>query len=196
MPPPTDLPDDLASPAPRRISGDGAPGEPPAAPRKKPLVPAHVAWPAFVVALLLLGIGSAFEALFAARSDGGAQIVEDYYGAALRFEDEQAARAASAALGWSADVEVGACEGGLCAVELAVRDRAGAPVTGLSGALATSRPQEAGTAATIPLSPKDGAPGVYRQLVPFPADGLWDVAVEARRGDDRFLTTVRLDLAR
>jgi nitrogen fixation protein FixH len=166
-----------------------------AAPRKKPLVPPHIAWPAFVVALLLLGIGSAFEALFAARSDGGAQIVEDYYDAALGFEDEQAARAASAALGWAADVEVGVCENGLCAVELTVRDRAGAPVTGLAGVLTTSRPQEAGTAAKIPLAPKEGAPGVYRQLVPLAAAGLWDFSIDARRGDERFLTTTRLDLA-
>lgn len=165
------------------------------APRKKPLVPPHIAWPAFVVALLLVGIGSAFNALFAARSDGGAQIVEDYYDVALGFEDEQVAQAASAALGWTSEVEVGACEGGLCAVELTVRDRAGAPVTGLTGVLETSRPQTAGVIAKIPLAPKEGAPGVYRQLVPMSAAGLWDFAVDARLGDDRYLTTTRLDFA-
>jgi nitrogen fixation protein FixH len=198
MPSPSDLPDDFASPAPGgpRISGDGASGDPPQPSKKQPLVPPHIAWPAFVIALLLLGIGSAFQALFAARSDGGAQIVEDYYDAALRFEDEQAARAASAALGWDADVEIGACENGLCAVEVTVVDRNGEPVAGLNGVLETSRPQEAGTAARIPLSPKAGAPGVYRQRVPLPTAGLWDIAVDARRGDEHFLTSARLDFNR
>lgn len=179
------------------INGNGhASPDEDAAPRRKPLIPPHIAWPVFVVGLLVLSISIAFSALFASRSDGGAQIVEDYYDAALGFEAEQAARAASAALGWAADVEVGACENGLCAVELTVRDRAGAPVTGLTGVLATSRPQEAGTAARIPLAPKEGAPGVYRQLVPLAAAGLWDFSIDARRGEERFLTTTRLDLAR
>lgn len=177
------------------INGNGhASPEEDAAPRKKPLVPPHIAWPAFVIALLLLGIGSAFQALFAARSDGGAQVVEAYYDTALQFEDEQAARVASAALGWGARVEIGVCVEGLCAIELTVRDRDGAPVTGLTGVLHTSRPQEAGTVATIPLAPKEGVPGVYRQLVPLSAAGLWDIAVDAHGGGERFLTTTRLDV--
>lgn len=158
-------------------------------------MPPHIAWPAFVIALLLLGIGSAFEALFAARSDGGAQIVEDYYDAALDFDETRAARAASDALGWTAAVSVGACEGGLCPVEVTVRDRDGAPVEGLSGVVRASRPQEATAAARLPLSSSE-APGVYRQLMPVSADGLWDFALDAQRGDDRFITTVRRELTR
>lgn len=166
--------------------------------RKKPLIPPHIAWPGFVIALLLLSIGSAFQAFFAANSDGGAQVVEDYYDAAVRFDDEQAARAASDALGWTTNIRIDGCEGGLCAVELAVRDREGKPVTGLAGLLTASRPQDAAASARIPLAAKveAEAPGVYRQLVPLPTDGLWDFAVAAHRGDERFLTTVRHEVSR
>lgn len=175
--------------------GDGhASHEPPAGPpRKKPLVPPHIAWPAFVIALLLLGIGSAFEALFAARSDGGAQIVENYYDEALGYDETRAAQAASDALGWGAAVSVEACEGGLCPVEVVVRDRDGAPVDGLVGVVRASRPQDATAAARLPLAPTE-TPGVYRQMMPIAQAGLWDFAIDAQRGGDRFLTTVRYDL--
>lgn len=40
-------------------------------------VPPHIAWPAFVIILLLFGIGTAFAALWAAQSDGGAVYIRD-----------------------------------------------------------------------------------------------------------------------
>ena len=43
-----------------------------------PQVPPHVGWPLLVILLLLVGIGSALAVLYAAHSDGGAQILEEY----------------------------------------------------------------------------------------------------------------------
>ena len=40
-------------------------------------IPPHIAWPALVILLLLLGMGNAFYALYAAHSDGGAIIISD-----------------------------------------------------------------------------------------------------------------------
>ena len=45
-------------------------------PRKPPLVPSHIAWPAFIVFLLAISIAMAAVTVFAARSDGGARPVE------------------------------------------------------------------------------------------------------------------------
>ena len=45
--------------------------------RKPPLVPPHIAWPAFVVLLLTLSITMAAVTVAAARSDGGARHVQD-----------------------------------------------------------------------------------------------------------------------
>ncbi len=44
--------------------------------RRPPLVPPHVAWPAFVVFLLAISITMAAVTVFAARSDGGARIID------------------------------------------------------------------------------------------------------------------------
>lgn len=53
------------------ISENGHPAEP-----RPALVPPHVAWPLFVVALLLMSVGAAAVTFWAAQSDGGAQVVE------------------------------------------------------------------------------------------------------------------------
>lgn len=53
------------------------PSEPmPDADRPPPLIPSHIAWPAFVVFLLVLSITAAAVTVMAARSDGGARPAE------------------------------------------------------------------------------------------------------------------------
>lgn len=49
--------------------------------RRPPLVPSHIAWPGFIVFLLLLSITAAAVTLMAARSDGGAREVETVHAA-------------------------------------------------------------------------------------------------------------------
>ena len=44
--------------------------------RRPPLIPSHIAWPGFVVFLLLLSITAAAVTVMAARSDGGARPAE------------------------------------------------------------------------------------------------------------------------
>ncbi len=44
--------------------------------RRPPIIPSHIAWPAFVVLLLALSVGAAVVTLIAARSDGGPRLVE------------------------------------------------------------------------------------------------------------------------
>jgi len=45
--------------------------------RRPPLVPSHIAWPAFIVFLLAISIGAAVITVIAARSDGGARLVTE-----------------------------------------------------------------------------------------------------------------------
>jgi hypothetical protein len=52
--------------------------------RRPPLVPSHVAWPAFVVFLLALSVAMAVVAVVVTRSDGGARPVETVGGPARR----------------------------------------------------------------------------------------------------------------
>ena len=44
--------------------------------RRPPLVPSHIAWPAFVVFLLAISISMAVATVIAARSDGGARVMD------------------------------------------------------------------------------------------------------------------------
>lgn len=44
--------------------------------RKPPLVPSHIAWPAFIVFLLTISIVMVAVSVVAARSDGGTRPVE------------------------------------------------------------------------------------------------------------------------
>ena len=177
------------------LNGNGPLDSDEAPPRKPPIIPSHITWPGFVVALLMLSIIAAFQAFFAAQSDGGAQVVEAYYDAAIRFEDEQAARAASAALGWSATVEAEPCDRARCPIDVVVLDRAGAPVEGLAGRLRTSRPQRAGTVEELPLE-ASGAPGRYRALAILDRAGLWDFELTLHRGTEAFEASIRREIAR
>jgi hypothetical protein len=54
---------------------DRRPDSPPAPNERKPLLPPHVAWPLFIVFLLLVSISAAAVTVVAACSDGGAQVV-------------------------------------------------------------------------------------------------------------------------
>ena len=44
--------------------------------RRPPLVPSHIAWPAFVVLLLAMSVAAAVVTVIAARSDGGPRLVD------------------------------------------------------------------------------------------------------------------------
>lgn len=44
--------------------------------RRPALIPPHIAWPLFVVALLLMSITAATITVIAANSDGGVQVIE------------------------------------------------------------------------------------------------------------------------
>lgn len=159
-----------------------------------------MAWPAAIVALLLTSVGVSTAVVLAARSDGGAEVVERPYTDGSDLDTLAAARRASHALGWSIaatavtpdDGEVGK-EARTRTVRLAVADPTGRPVRGLRGTVTVSRPQRAAPLATLPLTP-DGA-DAFRVAVPFVGDGLYDLAVDVRRADGaRLLGDTRLSL--
>jgi len=156
-------------------------------------VPPHIAWPLFVVVLLLSGIGGAFAVLIAAKSDGGVQIVENYYEKAARWDDTAAQRAASDALGWKIEVRIEPFDSSkaLQPVELFISDRTGEPVTDLTGTIRAFRPQRVPAGAEIPLHGDVDRPGVYRQLMPLDGAGYWDFEILARRDTIRFETRLR-----
>ncbi len=161
----------------------------------KELLPPHIAWPLFVVTLLVMGVSVAVGTLVMANSDGGAQVVEDYYRKALDWDAHAAEAAATAALGWRVDLAVtpGASEAARI-LEIAFRDRDGRPVTGLSGTVRAFRPQWTAPVAVAALAEAGDAPGVYRMSLPLTQSGLWDFEITAARDTLRYTKTFRKDL--
>ncbi len=163
-------------------------------------IPAHIAWPMAVVGLILLGMTSTFGVLIASRSDGGPQVIKQYYQQAVAWDSTAAVRQASLDLGWTLDVSRSRKDG---QTELLVRivDRDGHPVPGLSGELRLSRPQSTGVLERLPLLPEsahgdaghDTPPPALRAIPTASGRGLWDVEVDVRSGDTRFVGTVRRD---
>lgn len=146
-------------------------------------------FPALVIGLLLFSVGSQAYLVMSARSDGGAQIERNYYTRAANWDDIKEREAVSDALGWQLDLR--ATVGG--EVEITVKDRRGAPVDGLSGAVRLHRPSVAAALGTAPLVAV--GPGRYRAALPVRNPGLWDFTVRATRDDTaQFQSTVRLDV--
>jgi nitrogen fixation protein FixH len=155
---------------------------------------AHLLWPAFIVGLLLLSIGSSAAVMMASRMDGGAQVVGDYYGKAVAWDSVADVRQQSLALGWAVEVAWG---GGPAAGErevlFTIRDRSQQPVEGLEGVIRLSRPQWATPVGEKPLL-ATAEPGVYRQAFALGDAGLWDFELGVRQGAVRFWKTVRKEV--
>lgn len=157
-------------------------------------VPSHVAWPLFVVLLLLGSVLSTVGMVFATRSDGGVEPVPDYYAESLRWNEHASAQAASDRLGFAARVRVEASDvAGLKRVRFTVADSTGAPVSGLEGTVLVRRPHLVEPVARLPLG-REEAPGAYVMLVPVDAAGLWDFDVEASREGAPVLFTLRTEV--
>ena len=155
-------------------------------------LPPHIGWPLMVVGLLVMSIAAATITVVAAHSDGGAQVVDEYYTKATQWDEQVARQAASDALGWSTRLTVHTLDArGLRTADVLVTDRAGTPIEGLAGTLAVRRSPASDIVATIPLQPVAGQPGLYRQALPVAASGLWTFEVVARRAGDVYLTSMR-----
>jgi nitrogen fixation protein FixH len=115
-----------------------------------------------------------------ARSDGGAQVVDDYYQKAVDWDTRRAAQSRSDALGWMASIEV--VDGRLQCV---VRDAIGAGIEGLAVTVAAFRPQYTAVQAELSLVPAEAS-----------GHGLWDFEILAVRDTARFMSTLRMELYR
>lgn len=58
-------------------------------------VPPHILYPGMVIGILLMSVIAQMTIVYKATSDGGAQVVPDYYEKASHWDDEQAREAAA-----------------------------------------------------------------------------------------------------
>jgi nitrogen fixation protein FixH len=152
-------------------------------------------WPAALVAVLAVTV-LANVAILRLASDPGASALEpDAYAKAVAWDSTASARDRSAALGWTATARLEPAAAG-ARVTVSLSDRGGAPV---AGARVTIEAIHNGLvrrpAAT--LAPADSAAaGTYVAGLPLTRPGLWEIRVRAEHGGERFVTSLRAELAR
>lgn len=152
-------------------------------------IPAHLLYPGMVVALLCLSVSAQLVLLSAAYSDGGAQVVPDYYTKASSWDAQSASQQRSDALGWS--LQLLPLKGTSRQVEVMMQDRSAAPLTGLHASVTITRPEQAGGGVTQIL--REVSPGTYAFSRPPGRAGLWDMhfTFEARGQSTSFLHSAR-----
>lgn len=159
-----------------------------------PRIPAKYFYPGLVIALLLMSVGFVTTTVIAAHSDGGPQVVEDYYQKSVDYEQTQELRSAADNTGWRVEFTNFAKAGGGQPLVIEVTDKKGQPVSGLEGSLELRRPELAAAVGTSELTPVDGRPGHYEAGVAPGRTGLWDIQMKVKRGQARYLFEMREEL--
>jgi len=130
-------------------------------------------WPAGVVLLLLSSVSMMAMVVMAAKSDGGAQVVDNYYQKAVAWDSLATESARVADLGWTAAWTIGtqAAEH-----QIMVRDEEGMPVEGLSLDIRLQQPQFAEVQFT-PEASWHADSGSYVFTTSPLSPGLWDALI-------------------
>lgn len=159
-----------------------------------PKIPARILYPGMVIGLLTMSVGFVVTTVVAAHSDGGPQVVENYYQKSVNYEEIKALREAAESTGWSVEVENLAEAGGGQPLLVDVVDKKGRPVTGLEGTLELRRPELAAAVGASKLTPVDGEPGRYEAGVAPGRRGLWDIEIKVDKGSATYLFETREEL--
>ncbi len=156
-------------------------------------------WPLYLVSLLGMSIVAQGVLVYVATRPDAPRPLDNYYDRAQQWDADEALLGASKQLGWTVQLEIpGGVEYAVAAlrpVDLKVRDREGQPVTGLVGQLLAARPSDNRVRASSALTELPHAPGHYRTLARLPAAGLWELNLDLRRGEQRFVHRARVEIA-
>lgn len=149
-------------------------------------------WPLLITLALGFTVGVNFVLLFAAGSDpNGSVVEEDYYRKAVEWDRTMARRAASAALGWRASATLSSLQADLRELQLQLRDASGASIDGADVSVTLIHNREAATPVSVALaSTPDGS---YAARAALAHAGQWEARIVARRGNDRFETSLRVE---
>jgi nitrogen fixation protein FixH len=163
------------------MSADTATPLAPAAPLRPSRWRDGMLWLLGSIVALVLGVNAVMIWLALAYQPN--LVRRDYYDASRLVDGEQAARLASARLGWQAGAD--AARSRRDAAALRVLDAAGRPVSGLAGSVSAYRPSDAALDQPLAWQEDPAEPGLYRATFARPAAGLWRVELDVRRGAER-----------
>lgn len=133
------------------------------------------AWPLLVIALLLSSVVVMGFVVLAATSDGGAQVIDDYYNEAVQWDSLASARSAASRLGWTATLEVSSGPDGVEGV-VSLIDSTGTALAGRSAVVQLRRPQLADIVAESPAR-EGSVSGTYVFSSTASGAGLWDIQI-------------------
>ena len=160
-------------------------------------IPPHIGWPLLIAAFLLMSVGISLTALLLAGSDGGAQVIDDYYQKGVQWEETAAQLAASEALGWTVELTVSQQQEvpGLRQLNVSIVDREGHGVSGLRGTVRIFRPQNVKAVSEMPVLPVPDQVGGYQQMVPINTEGIWDFELRLERDGRIYSDRIRKSLS-
>lgn len=155
-------------------------------------------WPILLSSLLVLSISAQGIMVFFATSSNAPQPEKNYYEKSLKWDEVTALSEAGRRLGWTVaySLPTGAqyLPGMARPLDMLIGDRDGKPVTGLKGKVFAIRPSETRLNTSGILTELPHKPGSYRTLITFGADGLWEMALDAAYGKQRFVNRTRIDV--
>lgn len=143
-------------------------------------------WPILVAIVFLSNIALATWVIVTATSDPSFAVEDDYYGKALKWNDEIDQRGRNTALGWTVSVEGEPRieEGGWCDLRLRVVDRDGAPIGGAQVAMEAIPLARGNDGRSLVLD--EVLPGSYVARIEGARFGHWQLRVRVDRAGDIF----------
>jgi nitrogen fixation protein FixH len=142
-------------------------------------------WPGMVFGLIGLNFGVVAVTFYLAHSDPSFAVEPDYDRKALAWDETSRLAARSAALGWTATLEVPPPDAaGDRPFTVRLTDRAAAPVDGATVQIEAFASARASERRRINLRRVE--PGLYEGALGRAAGGLWEFRITATRDTERF----------
>lgn len=158
---------------------------------------AKLIWGGVVVGFLGLEIVMCLVAVTLSSGDASFAVVPGYHEQALHWDEARAAIRASDSLGWSDAIAVGPTADllGRRPVIVSLRDRNGSPIAGAAVKAVLFHHARAGHVLSIDLQ-ESAEPGTYETTAEMRREGLWEIRLDAKRGDEHFVATRQLEVGR
>jgi hypothetical protein len=156
-------------------------------------------WPIYLGGLLTMSIVACGVLVWVATRPDAPRPIHGYYEAARDWDADEGIAAASRELGWSVRFELPAgiphFPGMPRPVDVRVADRHGRAVSGLAGHLFAIRPADTRFNQSGELVELPQEPGSYRTLVRLDEPGGWELRLDVRQGELRFVHAARFALS-
>jgi nitrogen fixation protein FixH len=143
-------------------------------------------WPVLLTLVLLGQAGGVIAMVVVSGRDASFAIEPDYYERALAWDETSRLKAASDALGWTAEPSIRSTARDRT-LEIVLRDRLKRPLDGAIVQVELYHHARAADRRTVQLSHRGD--GEYGASVAMPRPGLWQLRIRADRGPDTLLTS-------